>query len=165
MLPVLDSASFDAELPLASRKISLQPALQQTARLALKVLAAPEPREDDSDASIRLEAKLNLMLETVLRAATPYQPLARRCRIGLDALAWEDVEAYAPGEHIELTLFPLHDSALSLPLPLTIVQADVSSGQFLYLGRLKPVLDDDERGQWEKWVFRCHRRALQKRQS
>jgi hypothetical protein len=164
MLPALDTASFDAELPLSSRKIGHAAALSQTARLTLQVLAAPEAHEDDSEASIRLEAKLNLLLETVLRSATPYQPLARRCRIGLDALAWEDVEAYAPGDHVELTLFPNHDSALMLPLPLTIVQADVANGQFLYLGRLKPVLEDEERDLWEKWVFRRHRRSLQKRQ-
>jgi hypothetical protein len=48
-------------------------------------------------------------------------------------------------------------------LPLTIRQADPQPGCTLYLAELKPLFDANSQLQWEKWVFRCHRRSLQKR--
>lgn len=163
ILPTLDTVYFDAMLPLSSRAVERHDTLAQETLLALRVLAAPEPREDDSEATLRLEAKLDLALELALKQRNPHKPLARPCRIGLNALAWEDIEAYQPGDEIELKLFPNPESALALRLPLTIRQANPQPGRTLYLGELKPLFDENSRLQWEKWVFRCHRRSLQKR--
>jgi hypothetical protein len=163
MLPALDTAYFDAVLPLMSRAVISGAILPQETRLALKVLAAPEPHDDDADAMTRIEAKLDLALEIALKVHHPQRPLARTCRIGLTALAWEDIESYQPGDEIELLLFPNSDSALALTLPITIVQADTLPTGALYLGEFKSAFDEPTRLMWEKWVFRCHRRSLQKR--
>lgn len=163
MLPALDTVYFDAALPLTSRSAAPGAGLAQETRLALRVLAAPEAHDDDEDAMTRLEAKLDLALEIALKAHHPQRPLARTCRIGLNALAWEDSEAYQPGETVELVLFPNPDSALALAVPLTITAATPLPNGTQYLGDCKAAFDDATRQMWEKWVFRCHRRALQKR--
>jgi len=163
MLPALDTVYFDAVLPLMSRTAAPGAGLAQETRLALKVLAAPEPHDDDEDAFVRLEAKLDLALEIGLKVHHPHRPLARTCRIGLNVLAWEDMETYQPGDVVELVLFPNQDSALALTLPLTVLESTALPTGMLYLGDFKTVLDDATRLMWEKWVFRSHRRSLQKR--
>src|SRR5262249_30730648 len=101
MLPALDTVYFDAMLPLSSRAADKGVGLSQEPLLALRVLAAPEPREDDADASVRLEAKLDLALELSLTLRNPHRPPAHTCRIGLNTLAWEDIETHQPGEEVE----------------------------------------------------------------
>lgn len=163
MLPALDTVYFDAVLPLLSRAGRQGASLAQESRLALRVLAAPEPHDNDDDALVRMEAKLDLALEIALKAHLPARPPAHTCRIGLNALAWEDSETYQLGDAVVLMLFPNEGSALALTLPLTIIQADTLPNGMLYLGEFKSIFDDATRLMWEKWVFRSHRRSLQKR--
>ncbi|TCP15516.1 atypical PilZ domain-containing cyclic di-GMP receptor [Crenobacter luteus] len=163
MLPDLDTACFDATLPLAVAPLPGTATLGRETRLALRVLAAPAPREEDEAGAARLEAKLDLALEVALMARRPHVPGVRDCRIGLDALAWheDDAHRHAAGDTLLVTLFPHPDSALALELPVRVEQP--AEGGRGCLARLLPVFDEAGRQMWERWVFRRHRLALQRR--
>ncbi|RXZ45034.1 hypothetical protein [Crenobacter cavernae] len=163
MLPDLDTVSFDATLPLAVEPLTGAATLARETRLALRILAAPAPREEDEAAAARLEAKLDLALEVALMARRPHTPAVRDCRVGLDALSWhEDAgHRHEAGEVLLVTLFPHPDSALALELPVRI-ELPADAGRAC-LARLLPVFDEASRQRWERWVFRRHRLALQQR--
>ncbi|WP_024301603.1 hypothetical protein [Pseudogulbenkiania sp. MAI-1] len=168
-LPTLATASFDADLPLSCLPLAetaYQGRLDRETRLALQLLASPVELPDDADPLLlRLEAKIDLTLELVLASRYPERPPITPCRLGLDAVAWRSATAHAVGEQVLLTLYPNSDSALILRLAGRIVDCQPAHGQpgFLLQADIKPSFDKTTHLQWEKWVFRRHRRAIQER--
>jgi hypothetical protein len=168
-LPTLATASFDADLPLSCLPLAettYQGRLDRETRLALQLLASPVEVPDDADPLLlRLEAKIDLTLELVLASRYPERPPITACRLGLDAIAWCSPTAYPAGEHVLLTLYPNSDSALILRLAGHIVECHPAPDQpgYLLQADISPSFDKTTHLQWEKWVFRRHRRAIQER--
>lgn len=168
-LPTLATASFDADLPLSCQRLAdtaYQGRLDRETRLALQLLASPGEVPDDADPLLlRLEAKIDLTLELVLASRYPVRPAITPCRLGLDAIAWHSEHAYPVGEPVLLTLYPNSDSALILRLAGSIDACDPSPDQpgYLLQADIRPSFDKTSHLQWEKWVFRRHRRAIQER--
>lgn len=168
-LPTLATASFDADLPLSCQCLADSPyqgRLDRETRLALQLLASPAELPDDADPLLlRLEAKIDLTLELVLATRYPVRPPITPCRLGLDAIAWHSPTPYPVGEQVLLTLHPNSDSALILRLAGTITACEPAPEQAGYLlqADIRPAFDKTSHLQWEKWVFRRHRRAIQER--
>ncbi|OWY37260.1 hypothetical protein CEK28_17830 [Xenophilus sp. AP218F] len=166
-LPDLDTVSFDARLPFSAQPLADEPLppLSRETRLALKVLAAPTETPDDASPILtRLEAKIDLALEVSLLERHPERPPLTRCRLGLEAVAWLDARDWPAGAAALLTLYPNPDSALGVFLPARVLSsAPAQDGRFLVRADVRGALDDDTQLQWEKWVFRRHRRAIQER--
>ncbi|WP_293765082.1 hypothetical protein [uncultured Aquitalea sp.] len=167
-LPVLDTASFDALLPLAVQQLGDEDyalRLQRETRLALRVLASPTETPEDADPMLtRLEAKLDLALEVSLQARHPARPPLTPCRLGLSTIAWLSDHPWPQDSRVLMTLAPNPDSALMLQLPARVeTQQPTPDEGYAITARLL-LNDDDTTGQlWEKWVFRRHRRAIQER--
>ncbi|AUH50031.1 hypothetical protein CXB49_03955 [Chromobacterium sp. ATCC 53434] len=165
-LPLLDTVSFDAELPFLAQPLNgdYPPRLQRETRLAMRVLAAPgETPEDTNPALMRLEAKLDLALEVSLLARHPDRPACAPCRLGLHAAAWQDNQAWQPGQALLLSLYPNPDSALSLFLYGKVTLCQPMGQRFLAVADISASFDQDTLLMWEKWVFRRHRRAILER--
>lgn len=168
-LPTLATASFDADLPLSCQRLAEAASpgrLDRETRLALQLLASPAELPDDVDPLLlRLEAKIDLTLELVLASRYPERPPITPCRLGLDAIAWHSPTTYPVGEAVLLTLYPNSDSALILRLAGRIIDAQPAPGQpgYLLQADIRPSFDKGSHLQWEKWVFRRHRRAIQER--
>lgn len=164
-LPQLDTASFDAQLPLAIRQADAQEtarALLET-RLALAILAAPGDAGDGSAQLQRLEAKLDLSLELALRARTQQAGALCSCRIGLDSLAWQQDSPLPPGSQWLLSLQTGLDSALTLHLPITIRLCEQHADGWLLRADWAGGLAEAVQQNWERWVFRGHRQQVGKR--
>ncbi|AXE28887.1 hypothetical protein DK842_02510 [Chromobacterium phragmitis] len=163
----LDTVSFDAELPFQAQPLAgdYPPRLQRETRLALRVLAAPgETPEDSNPVLLRLEAKLDLALEVSLLERHPERPPCSPCRLGLNAVAWQDDMAWQPGQPLLLSLYPNPDSALSLCLHGRVIECHARQGQpNLLSADIHGSFDLDTHLMWEKWVFRRHRRAILER--
>ncbi|KMN47327.1 hypothetical protein VL04_19935 [Chromobacterium violaceum] len=163
----LDTVSFDAELPFLAQALEgdYSPRLQRETRLALRVLAAPGETPDDSNPILlRLEAKLDLALEVSLLERHPERPPCTPCRLGLNAIAWQDSQAWAPGQPLLLSLYPNPDSALSLCLYGRVLECRPQGGKaHLLSADIHGSFDQDTHLMWEKWVFRRHRRAILER--
>lgn len=162
LLPELETVSFDTTLPLCFRTESddgNHQVAQLETRLALAVLAAPS--DQDSEASplqLRLEAKLDFMLELGLQARYPALPAARTCRIGLEAIAWCDSQPLLPATRGLLQLHPHTPSAAALHLSVQILDSRASDdGQYLLHARLLPFARETDTHRWERWVFHQHR--------
>jgi len=163
-LPQLDTASFDAQLCITLRQCDAQEtarALLET-RLALAILAAPADAADSSPQLQRLEAKLDLSLELALRARPGPQLQPCACRIGLEALAWQQQDALPAGSHWLLSLQPGLDSAMSLHLPVIIRSCQAQAGSHVLQAQWH-ALPDAVQQNWERWVFRGHRQQVGKR--
>ncbi|MBI3143892.1 MAG: hypothetical protein HYZ18_01200 [Pseudogulbenkiania sp.] len=168
-LPQLATASFDADLPLSCQRLAetaYQGRLDRETRLALQLLASPVELPDDADPLLlRLEAKIDLTLELVLASRYPERPPIAPCRLGLDAIAWRSPAPYPVGELVLLAIYPNSDSALILRLAGRIVECQPAPDQAGYLlqADIRSSFDKTTHLQWEKWVFRRHRRAIQER--
>ncbi|MFC3626919.1 PilZ domain-containing protein [Vogesella amnigena] len=163
-LPQLDTASFDAQLPIALHQCDAQEtarALLET-RLALAILATPADSADNSPQLQRLEAKLDLSLELALRAHPPQGLRLCNCRIGLESLAWHQQDALPAGSQWLLSLQPGLDSALSLHLPVVIRSCQPQDAGHVLLAQW-PALGEAMQQNWERWVFRGHRQQVGKR--
>lgn len=164
MLPALDTVSFDDCLPLAchAQDGPVPPALRRETELTLRLLAAPPEGADKAEPTLqRLEAKLDLALELGLWQRHPDAPAPCLCRIGLEAVAW--VTTSPPSAPCLLELAPSPNAALRLFLPLQDVSTQpLADGSTVVQARLAPLLDPLHL-HWEKWVFRRHRDAIQKR--
>jgi len=167
-LPRLDSASFDALLPLSVQQLSegqCSPARQRETRLALRVLAAPtETPEEPDPMLVRLEAKLDLALEVSLLAHHPERPPLLHCRLGLESIAWLSDHPWRSGDIVQLALSPNPDSALMLFLAAQIeAQSPTPDENYAITARLLFPADELTGPLWERWVFRRHRRAILER--
>ncbi|QEL56232.1 hypothetical protein [Chromobacterium paludis] len=166
-LPALDTVSFDARLPFLAQPLQgdYPPRQQRETRLALRVLAAPpQTPEDSNPVLLRLEAKLDLALEVSLLERHPDRPAVEPCRLGLNAVAWRDGQAWQPGQRLLLLLHPNPDSALSLCLYGIVASSQpAGGGQHLLTADIHQSFDEDTHLLWEKWVFRRHRRAILER--
>lgn len=163
-LPQLDTASFDAQLPLLLHHADAQEtarALLET-RLALAILAAPGDAGDGNAQLQRLEAKLDLSLELALRARPAPALTLRDCRIGLESLAWWQDNALPSGSQWLLSLQTGLDSAMTLHLPVRIRQCSAQGNGFVLTADWAAVPEAVQQG-WERWVFRCHRQQVGKR--
>lgn len=167
-LPVLDTVSFDADLPFGAQQLPegiYAPSLRRETRLALRVLAAPvETTENPDPLLLRLEAKLDLALEVSLLDRHPDRPGLRVCRLGLEQIAWLDTQQQTPGETVLMTLYPHADSSLSVFLVGQIVDCRATGKDgYHILADISHFFDEITRPLWEKWVFRRHRRAILER--
>ncbi|WP_174873790.1 PilZ domain-containing protein [Vogesella oryzae] len=164
-LPQLDTASFDAQLPLAIRQadtLETARALLET-RLALAILAAPSDSGEGSVQLQRLEAKLDLSLELALRARAPLAGQPCLCRIGLDSIAWQQDRPLAEASQWLLSLQTGLDSALTLHLPVTIRHCEQQASGWLLRADWRGALPEAVQQNWERWVFRGHRQQVGKR--
>jgi len=167
-LPPLDSASFDAMLPLSVHLLSEEqcsPARQRETRLALRVLAAPSETPEEPDPMlVRLEAKLDLALEISLLGHHPDRPPLTRCRLGLDSIAWLSDHPWRVGDTVQIALSPNPDSALMLFMAARIeAQCPTPDEAYAITARLQLPADEQTGPLWERWVFRRHRRAILER--
>ncbi|WP_159875207.1 MULTISPECIES: hypothetical protein [Aquitalea] len=167
-LPALDSASFDARLPLSVQLLSEEecsPARQRETRLALRVLAAPSEMPEEPDPMlVRLEAKLDLALEIALLGHHPERPALTPCRLGLDSIAWLSDHPWRVGDTVQIALMPNPDSALMLFLAAHIeAQTPTPDESYAITARLQLPADEQTSPLWERWVFRRHRRAILER--
>lgn len=164
MLPALDTVCFDDCLPLAWHALTgpVPPSLRRESELTLRLLAAPPEGADKAEPALqRLEAKLDLALELGLLQRHPDAPPPCLCRIGLEGVAW--MTTSPPSGPCLLELAPSPTAALRLFLPLQDVSARLlADGSTVVQARLAP-LSDPLHLHWEKWVFRRHRDAIQKR--
>ena len=161
-LPPLDTVSFDSHLPLDYQpqvSADAQARALLTTRLALAILAGQGEQADAGSALQRLEAKLDLALELALQQH--YPPLARHqpCRIGLEALVWQQPQALAVGSQGVLSLQVQAPSALTLQLPLTIQHCQPQPDGFAITASWGMALGDAQAA-WERWVFRQHRQQI-----
>ncbi|UTH72588.1 hypothetical protein [Chromobacterium sp. IIBBL 290-4] len=166
LLP-LDTVSFDSELPFLAQiaEGEFSPRLQRETRLALRVLAAPGETPDDSNpVLLRLEAKLDLALEVSLLERHPSRPGCAPCRLGLNAIAWEDEQAWQAGQRLLISIYPNPDSALLLFLDGRVEECRAQDdGRHLLMADIQGSFEPDTHLMWEKWVFRRHRRAILER--
>lgn len=167
-LPALDSASFDARLPLSVQLLSEEecsPARQRETRLALRVLAAPSETPEEPDPMlVRLEAKLDLTLEIALLSHHPDRPPLTPCRLGLESIAWLSDHPWRVGDTVQIALMPNPDSALMLFLAAHIeAQTPTPDESYAITARLQLPADEQTSPLWERWVFRRHRRAILER--
>ncbi|MBV8680148.1 MAG: hypothetical protein JO338_06820 [Aquitalea sp.] len=167
-LPQLDSASFDAMLPLGVHLLSQEqcsPSRQRETRLALRVMAAPSETPEEPDPMlVRLEAKLDLALEIALLGHNPERPPLTACRLGLDSIAWLSDHPWRVGDIVQISLSPNPDSALMLFLAAQIEQQYPTPDEaYAITARLNLPPDEQTGPLWERWVFRRHRRAILER--
>ena len=94
------------------------------------------------------------------RPGPQLQPCA--CRIGLEALAWQQQDALPAGSHWLLSLQPGLDSAMSLHLPVIIRSCQAQAGSHVLQAQWH-ALPDAVQQNWERWVFRGHRQQVGKR--
>lgn len=167
-LPVLETASFDADLPFSATPLpqggcTLQQ-MRET-RLALRVLAAPVDSADNADPMMqRLEAKLDLALEVSLLSRYPERPPLSACRVGMEAIGWHASHAQTLGAELLLVLFPHPDSALVLYLGATVSECSATpTGGYQIKAEIGAGLSEYTLQLWEKWVFRRHRKAIMDR--
>ena len=162
LLPALDTASFDAVLPLAYQPDASAAACAQAllgTRLALTILASPADNTEQAATLQRLEAKLDLALELALQQRYPQAGQPTACRIGLEALAWLHPVALAAGSSGILSLQPRAPSALTLQLPVSIHHCQPAAGQYVIVAHCGG-LPADTQADWERWVFRRHRQGI-----
>lgn len=153
MLPPLNSASFDAHLPLqltAARPIT--PEELGRNRVLLRLLAAEEAPLADP-ALARLEAKLDACL-LLLPHTSPALP-EHTCRVGLSQIAIQGKGTFAPDQAATLTLKPHWRYPLSLVLPVTL--SPVPDG---VVAQFERAFDHEDEARWSRFVFHCHRRQL-----
>ncbi|WP_199102239.1 hypothetical protein [Aquitalea sp. ASV11] len=168
LLPALDSASFDAHLPLQVQLLNdtqCSAARQRETRLALRVLAAPSETPEEPDPMLmRLEAKLDLALEIALLGHHPDRPALTPCRLGLDSIAWLSDHPWRVGDAVQIALTPNPDSALILFLAAHIEEQHPTPDEsYAIIARLQLPQDEQTQPLWERWVFRRHRRAILER--
>lgn len=165
-LPELDTVSFDRCFPLRFHPApdeATRHAAQLETGLALAVLAAPLDQDSDGSPLLqRLEAKLDFVLELGLLARYPQLPPARPCRIGLEAVVWQDELAASPGDSGLLQLHPHAPSGCPLYLFVTIEASQASPDGHQHLARLQPLRHDSDTRRWERWVFQQHRQHIGK---
>jgi hypothetical protein len=170
---IYDKLAYEDLLPVLWRPLE-EPVSDMTAqRLAegnLRVLQAcdaleehgkTEKPDDDSPHSadiLRLDFKLNLLLDLVGQLIAASQPHARHVPIRFNAMGanWQAVEPLAVGVHgiLEITLKDLIVQPLHLPAQIVAgAAAGEARARFLSLG--ETVADHIE-----KLVFRRHRRKI-----
>ena len=165
-LPELDTVYFDSCFPLRfhpAPDAATRHAAQLETGLALAVLAAPQDQDSDGSPLLqRLEAKLDFVLELGLLARYPQLPSAHTCRIGLEAVAWQDEQAASAGDSGLLQLHPRAPSGCPLYLFVTIAASEACADGHRHLARLQPLQHDLDTRRWERWVFQQHRQHIGK---
>lgn len=164
-ISLLDTVSFQATLPLSMASLSTGNARLQQQRetqLVLQVLTTQntEPASGTDPFLQRLEAKLDLILEIGL-ISRPHPSLTlTRCEFGLEAMIWYENEAVALNQSYLLVVQAAPHSALTLYLVVQIVDCRAVECGFQLLADIRQSFDNETSKLWEKWVFRCHRRAI-----
>lgn len=161
LLP-LDTVSFDAELPLAYQPQADAAAIAQAllgTRLALSILARPADSGEQAASLQRLEAKLDLALELALQQRYPQAGQPTPCRVGLESLCWLHPAPLDIGSSGIISLQPRMPSALTVQLPLVILQCQPAGHGYAIVASWGEHLGDAQ-ADWERWVFRRHRQAI-----
>ncbi|GHD77063.1 PilZ domain-containing protein [Vogesella fluminis] len=165
-LPELDTVSFDSCFPLRfhpAPDAATRAAAQLETGLALAVLAAPQDQDSDGSPLLqRLEAKLDFVLELGLLARYPQLPPPHPCRIGLEAVIWQDEQPASAGDSGLLQLHPHAPSGYPLYLFVTIAASEARPDGHRHLARLQPLHHDNDTRRWERWVFQQHRQHIGK---
>jgi hypothetical protein len=169
---LFDKLAYEELLPVLWRPLG-EPVsdmtAQQLAESNLRVLQAcdaleehgkTEKPDDESPHSadiMRLDFKLNLLLDLVGQLLAASQPRARPVPIRFNAMGatWQAAAVLAPGSHgiLEITLKDLIVQPLHLPAEIVGVMQGQTRARFLSLG--ETVADHIE-----KLVFRRHRRKI-----
>lgn len=161
LLP-LDTVSFDAELPLAYQPQADAQAMAQAllgTRLALSILASTADSSEQAGTLQRLEAKLDLALELALQQRYPQAGAPTPCRIGLESLCWLHPAPLDIGSSGIISLQPRMPSALTLQLPITVLQCQPAGQGYAVRASWGTQLAETQ-ADWERWVFRRHRQAI-----
>lgn len=119
-----------------------------------------EKSDDESPHSadlMRLDFKLNLLLDLAGQLLAQSQPRVRPVKIRFNAMGatWQTEEALAPGAHgiLEITLRDMIVQPLNLPAEVVAGSSGETRVRFMWLG--ETVADHIE-----KLVFRRHRRKI-----
>lgn len=170
---MFDKLAYEDWLPVRwspqSETVSEVTAAQHMVERNLRVLQACdaleehgqiEKSDDESPHSadlMRLDFKLNLLLDLAGQLLAQSQPRVRPAKIRFNAMGatFETEETLAPGSHgiLEITLRELIVQPLCLPSEVVSTQSGETRVRFLWLG--ETVADHIE-----KLVFRRHRRKI-----